>query len=105
MIYRDFQGDRLSLLGFGTMRLPLNADGSVDEAQTVEMTDASGIITESTAGTTRTYAPTLATTGGATSPVIVAPARQTPLGWQEPTWEEVREKKRERFTICGVGGR
>lgn len=38
MIYRDFQGMQLSLLGFGTMRLPLLANGSVDEAQVKEMT-------------------------------------------------------------------
>ena len=38
MIYREFCGEKLSLLGFGTMRLPLLADGSVDEAQTAEMT-------------------------------------------------------------------
>ncbi len=31
MIYRDFQGLRLSLLGFGTMRLPTTAEGDVDE--------------------------------------------------------------------------
>ena len=37
------------------------------------------------------------------APVKVTPARQTPLGWREPTWEEVRAKKRERFTICGAG--
>jgi len=44
-------------------------------------------------------------TGCETSPVIVTPSRQTPLGWLEPTWDDVREKKRDRFTICGVGGR
>lgn len=37
MIYNDFQDKRLSRLGFGTMRLPLNADGSIDEAQVREM--------------------------------------------------------------------
>lgn len=36
--------------------------------QTVELGDASGKVTASTAGTTRTYAPTLGTSGGATSP-------------------------------------
>ena len=30
MIYSDFQGKQLSLLGFGTMRLPTKADGSID---------------------------------------------------------------------------
>ena len=38
MITNDFQGKKLSRLGFGTMRLPTNADGSIDEAQTAEMT-------------------------------------------------------------------
>lgn len=33
----DFKGKSLSLLGFGTMRLPQNADGTIDEAQTREM--------------------------------------------------------------------
>ncbi len=40
MIYSDFQGTNLSLLGFGTMRLPLISDepeGAVDEAQVGEM--------------------------------------------------------------------
>lgn len=37
MIYSKFQDERLSLLGFGAMRLPLLADGSIDEAQTAEM--------------------------------------------------------------------
>lgn len=39
MIYHDFQGLQLSALGFGTMRLPLNPDKSIDEAQVFEMTD------------------------------------------------------------------
>lgn len=39
MIYRNFQDKRLSLLGFGTMRLPTCADGSIDEAQVQAMTD------------------------------------------------------------------
>ena len=30
MIYRDFKGLRLSMLGFGTMRLPTTADGAID---------------------------------------------------------------------------
>ena len=37
MIYNDFQGKKLSALGFGAMRLPTLADGSVDEAQVQEM--------------------------------------------------------------------
>lgn len=38
MIYSVFQEEKLSQLGFGTMRLPCNADGSIDEAQVAEMT-------------------------------------------------------------------
>ncbi len=38
MIYRQACGDQLSLLGFGTMRLPQNKDGSIDEKQVAEMT-------------------------------------------------------------------
>ena len=38
MIYADFQDKKLSLLGFGTMRLPLLPDGTIDEAQIAEMT-------------------------------------------------------------------
>lgn len=37
MIYSDFKGKKLSLLGFGTMRLPLLPDGEVDEALVEEM--------------------------------------------------------------------
>ncbi len=37
MIYRNFKDIKLSLLGFGAMRLPLNADGTVDEKTTKEM--------------------------------------------------------------------
>ena len=37
MIYRQFKEDKLSLLGFGTMRLPVLPDGSIDEKQTEEM--------------------------------------------------------------------
>lgn len=39
MIYSKFQDKELSLLGFGTMRFPLLPDGSIDEAQVMEMTD------------------------------------------------------------------
>lgn len=39
MLYREFQGKKLSLMGFGAMRLPLLADGSVDEAQVIRMVD------------------------------------------------------------------
>ena len=38
MIYSDFQNKKLSLLGFGTMRLPCLAEGSIDETQVAEMT-------------------------------------------------------------------
>ena len=37
MIYSSFQNEQLSLLGFGAMRLPCDADGKVDEAQVAEM--------------------------------------------------------------------
>ena len=38
MIYSEFQDKRLGLLGFGTIRLPTHAEGSIDEAQVAEMT-------------------------------------------------------------------
>ena len=38
MIYHEFQGKKLSALGFGTMRLPVKPDGTIDEAQVGEMT-------------------------------------------------------------------
>ena len=37
MLYSDFQDLKLSKLGFGTMRLPTKADGSIDEEKTDEM--------------------------------------------------------------------
>ena len=37
MIYQEICGDRLSALGFGAMRLPTLADGSIDEALTEKM--------------------------------------------------------------------
>ena len=37
MIYKAFKEENLSLLGFGTMRLPLNEEGRIDEAQVEEM--------------------------------------------------------------------
>lgn len=38
MLYRDYQGEKLSLLGFGAMRLPLEPDRKgIDEAQTARM--------------------------------------------------------------------
>lgn len=37
MIYKKFKDKELSLLGFGTMRLPLNTEGRIDEAQVEEM--------------------------------------------------------------------
>ena len=39
MIYRNFQNLQLSALGFGTMRLPVNEDKSINEPQVFEMTD------------------------------------------------------------------
>ncbi len=39
MIYKNYQNDRLSALGFGAMRLPTLADGTIDEAQTRQMID------------------------------------------------------------------
>ena len=39
MLYTEFQGKKLSMLGFGAMRLPTNEDGSINEALTQEMTD------------------------------------------------------------------
>ena len=39
MIYRDFQGELLSMLGFGTMRLPVQPDGSIDRELTQSMVD------------------------------------------------------------------
>ncbi len=40
MIYREFKDDKLSMLGFGCMRLPLLEDGkSIDEEQVFKMTD------------------------------------------------------------------
>lgn len=39
MIYHDFQDLKLSALGFGMMRLPLNEDKSIDEAQVFRMVD------------------------------------------------------------------
>lgn len=38
MIYQDFHGIRLSQLGFGTMRLPVREDQSIDEEQVASMT-------------------------------------------------------------------
>ena len=38
MIFSEFQSEKLSLLGFGAMRLPCLADGSIDEQQVAEMT-------------------------------------------------------------------
>lgn len=39
MIIKSFKDKKLSLLGFGAMRLPMNEDGSIDEVQTREMVD------------------------------------------------------------------
>ena len=37
MIYKKFKEEKLPLLGFGTMRLPVNAEGKVDEEQVESM--------------------------------------------------------------------
>lgn len=39
MIYRDFKGTKLSMLGFGTMRLPVLENGQIDAALTQKMVD------------------------------------------------------------------
>ena len=39
MIYTDFQGKELSLLGFGLMRLPTTPQGDIDEAELEAMVD------------------------------------------------------------------
>lgn len=41
MLYADFQGEKISPLGFGAMRLPVidGDDEKVDEAATVQMLD------------------------------------------------------------------
>lgn len=41
MIHRTFKEQELSLLGFGTMRLPLKEDGTIDEQQVQQMVDYS----------------------------------------------------------------
>ncbi len=38
MICTEFQGEQLSMLGFGAMRLPTLPDGQIDEGQVVQMT-------------------------------------------------------------------
>ena len=40
MLYNDFQGLKLSALGFGTMRLPVLADGQIDQEELDRMVDA-----------------------------------------------------------------
>ena len=40
MLYNDFQGETLSALGFGAMRLPVLDDGSIDQAHLDRMVDA-----------------------------------------------------------------
>ena len=39
MIYRNFLGNKVSLLGFGTMRFPVLENGRIDEAKVKEMLD------------------------------------------------------------------
>lgn len=38
MIHHEFQGQKLSALGFGSMRLPVKPDGIIDKARVSEMT-------------------------------------------------------------------
>ena len=40
MLYNEFQGEKLSALGFGAMRLPLGPDGAIDQAELDRMVDA-----------------------------------------------------------------
>ena len=40
MLYNEFQGEKLSALGFGAMRLPLGPDGTIDQAELDRMVDA-----------------------------------------------------------------
>ena len=40
MLYNDFQDLKLSALGFGAMRLPLLADGTIDQEELDRMVDA-----------------------------------------------------------------
>ena len=40
MIYNDFHGESLSMLGFGAMRLPQLENGEIDQAQLQEMVDS-----------------------------------------------------------------
>ena len=40
MLYNEFQGETLSALGFGAMRLPVLDDGSIDQAHLDRMVDA-----------------------------------------------------------------
>ena len=37
MIYSEFQGKKLSALGFGAMRLPKHEDGTIDEQAGAEL--------------------------------------------------------------------
>ena len=39
MIYKNYQGKKLSLLGFGAMRLPLLEDGEINEPLVFDMVD------------------------------------------------------------------
>ena len=39
MLYNDFKGCKISRLGFGLMRLPVNSDGSIDIIETEKMID------------------------------------------------------------------
>ena len=37
MYYNEFNGDKISRLGFGTMRLPMHEDGTIDYEAGQEM--------------------------------------------------------------------
>ncbi|MDD5832843.1 MAG: aldo/keto reductase, partial [Clostridiales bacterium] len=39
MLYNDFLGEKISRLGFGTMRLPLDSEGKIDEVKFGQMVD------------------------------------------------------------------
>ncbi len=74
------------------------------DAETVA--DAAAFIASFTPKAKAVDAPVLMDVAGfPDSPVRVTPSRDTPQAWAEPTWEEAKEHKRERFAIHGVGGR
>lgn len=106
MIYRDFQDLHLSLLGFGTMRLPTTVDGAIDEDTTQAMVDyalAHGVnyfdtawaymqnLSETVVGRCLKSIPGTASTWPPNTPAIRSPAtrtRRTPLpsSWRSVGW-------------------